>query len=594
MKKRKDLILEELIDYSHNVEDKKIIACQKHIWACQRFLRDIERIGSDDFPYIFNPEMIINGEKDYPVDRYFRWMRMFKHSKGPLEGQQKEPVDYEKFVYGNIYGWVHKDTYLRRFRRSYEQLARKNAKSQDKAIQALYEISAFGEPMAEAYIAATKKADTRHVWAEAEWLYKHSEYLQDSFTCKFEQGLQQVAIRHKKSGSFFLRLSKDDKKTGDGTNPQFVVLDEYHLHETTEYYDIATSGMKVRPQPLLSIITTAGFDLNHPCYAVEYNYVTQILDPNNPIENDRYFAIICEVDTDENGTPIDDLTSETARLKSNPIIGNTVVGKESINIDLQEALDKPEKMRDVLTKTFNIWVNQRTAGYMNMDKWKTCGATKENPFPNVEEMACFPGIDLSATLDLTSVGFDIPLGGEQYAILSHSFMPEETYNKRLKEGRIPFDIWKKQGWITVTDGAEIDYHEVLKYILDNFDKYKWPKNEFCFDKAMATWLSHELETAGFKIPIEIYQGYRDLNEPTKDLRAKTYSGKIIHDNNPVLGWAMSNAIVRKSPNGSIMLDKDRAKEHIDPVAAIINAHNRAMVNEPVKKSVYESRATFKM
>jgi len=237
MKKRKDLILEELIDYCHDIEDKKIIACQKYIWACQRFLRDIERSENGDMPYIFNPQISMATddcdeygklfvEKFYPADRYLEWMCLFKHSKGELAGQQKVPAIYEKFVYGNIYGWVYKDTHLRRFRRSYEQLARKNAKSQDKAIQALYEISAFGEPMAEAYIAATKKADTRHVWGEAEWLYKHSDYLQDSFTCKFEQALQQVAIRHKKSGSFFVRLSKDDRKTGDGTNPQFFCLDK--------------------------------------------------------------------------------------------------------------------------------------------------------------------------------------------------------------------------------------------------------------------------------------------------------------------------------------------------------------------------------
>jgi len=605
MKKRKDLILEELTDYCHDIKDKKIIACQKYIWACQRFLNDLERSENGDMPYIFNPQIsLTTGDYDeygkpimdkfYPVDRYLEWMCLFKHSKGELVGQPKIPVIYEKFVYGNIYGWVNKDTHLRRFRRSYEQLSRKNAKSQDKGIQALYEISAFGEQMAEAYVAATKKADTRHVWGEAKWLYNNSEYLRDSFTCKFEQDLMQVVIRHKKSGSFFMRLSKDDKKTGDGTCPQFMCLDEYHLHETTEYYDIGTSGMKTRKQPLLSIITTAGFDLSHPCYAVEYEYVSKILNPNIDVENDRYFVAICEADLDENGELVDAIDSEAIRLKSNPIIGDTATGKESILIDLSEALDKPEKMRDVKTKTFNIWINERTAGYMNMEKWKACGAMTENPFPDVKGMKCFPGIDLSATLDLTSTGFDIPLGEERYALLSHSFMPEETYLKRLKERKIPFDLWKSQGWLTITDGAEVDYHVVLKYILDMFEKYQWPKDEFCFDRAMATWLKQELESNGFPKPVDIYQGYRDLSEPTKDLRAKVYSEKVMHDNNPVLNWAMSNAIVRKSPNESIMLDKERTKEKIDPVAAIINAHNRAMVNEPAKRSIYEERTSFRL
>lgn len=562
-------LLEELIQYSQDVIDGKIIACLKHKWACMRFLRDLDKQGTGDFPWVLEEE---RGE------RYLDWMRLFKHRKGPLAGKQKEPVAYEKFVYGNIYGWVHKDTKLRRFRRSYEQLARKNAKSQDKGIQALYEASAFGEASAEVYVAATKKEQTRFVWGEASWLYQNSELLKDKFTTKFDQELMQVIIKHKKSGSFISRLSKDDKKSGDGANPQFMVLDEYHLHETTEYYDLGTSGMKTRQQPLLSIITTAGFELNNPCYRVEYDYVSKILDPNNPIENDRYFVMICEVDLDENGEPIDDLRSEAARLKSNPIIGDTEVGKESIEIDLNEALDKPEKMRDVLTKTFNIWVNQRSAGYMNMEKWKACGATKDRPFPDVTGLTVFPGLDLSATLDLTSVGFDIPLGDENYAVMSHSFMPEETLMAKRKTDKVPYDLWVKQGWITATPGAEVDYRFVLDYIIQQFEKYKWPKGEACFDKALATWLEHELAERDFT-PVEIGQWYNQLSEPTKDLRAKIYNKKVIHDNNPVLTWAMSNAVVRKGPSENIMLDKSKAVQRIDPVAALINAHARAMSTE---------------
>jgi len=569
---------EELSQYSHDIIDGNIVACQKHKWACMRFLRDLENQGTEEFPWVFDIDK---------AERYFDWMRLFKHSKGPLAGQTKEPNPYEKFVYGNIYGWVYRDTGLRRFRRSYEQLGRKNAKSQDKAIQALYEISAFGEPRAEAYVAATKREQTRHVWGEASWLYKNSELLKDKFVTKFEQELQQVAITHKKSGSFFMRLSKDDKKSGDGANPQFLVLDEYHLQETTEYYDLGSSGMKTRLQPLLSIITTAGFDLSNPCYCVEYDYVSKILDPDNPVENDRYFVMICEADTDENGEILDGINSDAARLKANPIIGDTEVGRESIMLEIAEAQDKPEKMRDVKTKTFNIWVNQRTAGYMNMAKWKLCSTSSNRPFPDVAGMKVIPGFDLAATLDLTSLSFDIPLPGECYAVLSHSFMPEETYLKRLKEGKYRFDLWKEQGWLTVTDGAEVDYHIVLEYLVNAFEQYHWPKGEACFDRALATWLSHELDKLGF-VPVDIPQSYTGLSLATKDLRAKTYNQKVYHNNNPVLSWAISNAVVRKGPSENIMLDKAKAKEKIDPIASLINAHVRAMVNENTK-SVYEER-----
>jgi len=573
-----------LLRYCDQIESGEIPACQKHKWACQRFRRDLDRAGS--WEWVFD---------ESKANRYFDWMRLFKHSKGPLAGHPKEPCDYELFVYGNIYGWVHKDTGLRRFRRSYEQIARKNAKSQDKAIQALYEISAFGEPMAEAYVAATKKEQTRHVWGEAEWLYKNSDQAQirDAFTCKFEQNLQQVAIVHKKSGSFFVRLSKDDKRSGDGANPHFLVIDEYHLHETTEYYDLGTSGMKTRAQPLLSIITTAGFELNNPCYRVEYDYVSKILDPHNPVENDRYFVMICELDRiedtdseDASGFDVgiaDDIKDQSCWVKANPVIGTSDVGIESIGIDVAEAMDKPEKMRDVLTKTFNVWVNQRDAGYMNLEKWAACGASAVRPFPEVRGLQAFPGVDLSSTIDLTSVSFDIVLPDREYAVLSHSFIPEEKLTERRKSDKVPYDLWIRQGHLTATPGAAVDYDFVLAHMVDMIERYKLKVDRVCFDRALASWLMGQVQELGYT-PVDVPQSYTGLSAATKDFRDQVVNWKVYHNCDPCLTWAMGNAIVRKGPSENIMLDKAKAKQRFDPVAALITAHTQAMVVEVTASS----------
>jgi phage terminase large subunit-like protein len=87
-----------------------------------------------------------------------------------------------------------------------------------------------------------------------------------------------------------------------------------------------------------------------------------------------------------------------------------------------------------------------------------------------------------------------------------------------------------------------------------------------------------LQERGFT-PVDIGQWYNMLSEPTKDFRAKVYNKKVIHNNNPVLTWAISNAILRTGPSGNIMLDKGKAAQRIDPIASGINAHARAMVNE---------------
>ena len=139
---------DELEQYCNDVIEDVEISCQKHKWACQRFLNDLEKQETKNFPWIFD----INR-----ANKYLKWMPFFRHTKGPLTGKRKIPELIEKFIFGNIYGWVHNDTELRRFRKGYWQIAKKNAKSQDLAILGLYGLAADNEPYAEIYVAATKK-----------------------------------------------------------------------------------------------------------------------------------------------------------------------------------------------------------------------------------------------------------------------------------------------------------------------------------------------------------------------------------------------------------------------------------------------------
>lgn len=583
----------ELYRYCEKVLKGEIIACQKYKWSCLRFIRDVDRSKNSDFQWYFN-----NEKAHQYIDQ---WCSLFKHSKGLIAGQQKVFTPYERFVYGNIYGWKQKGTDNRRFRRSYEQVARKNAKSQDKAIQALFEMSIFGEARAEVYIAATKKEQTRHVWAEAVWLFENGDpHIRDKFICKHDRDLKEVIIRHKNSGSFFSRLSKDDKKSGDGSNPHFFIIDEYHLHETTEYYDLATSGMKTRKNPLLSIITTAGTNMMCPCYRIEYDYVSKLLNPNIPVENDRYFAVVSEIDKNETpdimtvkgrkieqGKAIDEIGTMEAIQKSNPVLYSSPDSVQLIMEETQEARDKPELMRKVLTKTYNMWVNSKESGYMDMAKWGACATDNKEIQQQIyfnNQQTPFIGIDLSLTTDLTSVAFVFNIEDASHYIIHHSFMPADNVTTATERDNVPYQLWIEGGYITAIPGSNIEYNFILDYINEQFDKYNWKKGLACFDRAYAAWLQTEFDKIHF-ISISIPQSYTGLSLATKTLRAKVYDKKIIHQNDPVLNWAMSNCVIRMGPSENIMLDKSSARYRIDPVAAVINAMNRAIATDNPKKKV---------
>lgn len=543
----------ELIQYSEDILNGDIVACQKHKWACQRFLYDLEREGTEDFPYIFEEER---------AERFFDWMRLFKHRKGVLAGQYIEPHIIQKFNFGNIYGWIHKDTELRRFNKAYWQVARKNAKSQSLGASGSYEASAFGEPSAEVYCAATKKDQAKIVWEEIEAMIMGNPDLRNRFKVSYG------TITHLKSGSIVKPLSKEDRKTGDGTNPSAFFIDEYHAHETMEIYDIGDSGMGARLQPLLMIITTAGFDLNKPCYRVEYKYVSDILNPDSPIENDNYFGMINELDKG------DDIKDENNWPKANPILCSYENGREYLRKLLKIALDVPEKMRSFLTKNMNIWVDAKENGYMDMAKWRKCVAKISEVKMDLRQFPVWLGSDLSATTDLTSLGKVFDLKNGNYVVKQHSFMPEDKLHERINSDRVPFDLWEKQGYLTTTPGSIVDYSFVEQKAIDWRDD-GYQIQEIDYDKWNASQYAQNMEREGF-LTVEIPQMLRHLSLPTKDFRKLVYAGRIIHFDDPLLAWAIGNAITKMDAQENIMLDKSRSTERIDPVAAIINAFSRAM------------------
>ena len=556
-------IRQELVEYSRAVLAGGVPACQKHKWACQRFLQDLEREGTNAFPFVFDEAAAL---------RFLSWMRLFRHRKGVLAGERIDPHIIQRFIFGNIYGWRHMETGYRRFRKAYWQVGRKNAKSQSLACVGTYELMAFGAGASEVYCAATKKEQARIVWTEAEKMMRQCRELEGAFRVAYHK------IEHLPTGSVMAALSKEDRKEGDGFNPQCAIIDEYHAHDTAEIYDILDSGMGARPEPLLVVITTAGYELNHPCYRIEYQYVSQILEPDSGVENEQYFVMINELDRDEGGELLDDIKDESVWVKANPILASYDVGLDYLRGQLQAALDAPEKMRTFLTKNMNVWLDQREAGYMNMGKWKACAASEDNPMPDLTGKECYVGVDLSAKIDLTSVAVEFPLGDGKYALITHSFIPADRLRERMATDKMPFDLWAKQGWLTTIPGAVVDQQVIIDWIETMAAENGWVVREVCVDPWNATQFNIELQKLNYVVA-EIIQGHRTLSEPTKNFRERVLEGKVIHNGSPVTSWAMGNAVTRPDHNGNIMLDKSKSRERIDPAAAIMNAHTRAMHGE---------------
>lgn len=541
-------LAERLLNYANEVVEGNIIACKKHILACQRFLNDVEMLGNEDYQYYFDGDVL---------QEFYDWSRLFKHTKGILAGQHIELTDFQLFLVANIFCWKEKSTGYRRFRKVYIQLARKNAKSQLLALIASY-MAFLSDEQEECYIGATNREQSQIVYNEILSQINAVKMLKGKYKDSYGK------ITHIKSGSIIQPLSKESRKTGDGKNVSLAILDEFHAHPTDEIYEVMKSGMVARKQPIICIITTAGQDLSSPCYT-EYQYVSKVLDPENVIDNEEYFIMICELDEG------DDIKDPKNWEKANPIVATYPEGIKALKGDLEIALEVPEKMTPFLTKNMNLWVNQKEGGYMNLAKWNACGVDE---LPDLRGREVFIGVDLSATLDLTSVSFLVPVGDETFAVLGHSFMPEGTMFAKTKTDKVPYDLWKRQGWLSTTEGDVVDYRFVQKYIDNMVADYGWEVRAIYYDKWNATQFANEARDLGYAT-VEVIQGMKTLAPATKEFRELVHKSKIIHDKNPLINWAFGNAITKIDHNENFMLDKSKSTQRIDPVASIMTAYAHA-------------------
>lgn len=572
------MILGELKQYAQNcIDDVQVseyedyISGEAHKGACRRFLDDCERAESDKGCWFYWDEE--------EAEKIVEWFRLLRHTKGILAGKPIELTNWEKFLLCQLYGWRRKDNEMRRFRKSFFEVARKNAKSQLEAGVALYEISVTavknGE-VAECYTAGTKSQQSKIVFEEAKLMLRGSPLL-PKFRCMRD------SIQHTASGSFIKPLSKQDGKNGDGTNPALLILDEYHQHKTTEFYDLAI-GSNTK-EPLLMIITTAGMDLTLPCYTTEYNYCKKIVDPYVDVENDEYLVDILELD------PVDyvDITNiDNKRIwkKANPIRMSYKEGVEKIEGDYKVAKEQPDHMTAFLTKSLNVWVQHKEGQYMDMAKWKACEVDK-CPI-DLQIAPAYWGFDMSSKLDLTSVGLVVPYltneidcKGERvikYYVFTHSFIPSwEKLHEHMIVEKMPYDSWERQGYLTVTETPIVDQSAVMKYVTDFSEEHGLDVQCLCFDPANASKLMLDLSNEGYDVE-EVFQSHKSLNESTQGFREQVFCGNVCYEKNPLLNYAMSNAVVQQN-NGLIKIDKDATKNRIDPVDAVLCAFKLALYHQ---------------
>ena len=541
--------------YAEQVVAGEILSCRWVQLACQRQLNDLARFKGKGSPYRFNPKLVDRDGRSFcPADNLCAFIERLPHVKGPLAGESITLEPWQIFILSTVFGWVKSDG-KRRYRRSYIEVPRGNAKSTLSSAVALYMLAADGEGGAEVYSLATTRDQARIVFGDAQTMARRSA----GFRSRFAVNVGAHNMHVLASGSKFEALSAEGS-TLDGLNIHFGCVDELHAHKTRTVYDVVETGTGKRDNSLLWVITTAGSNRAGICYEAR-TFVTKLL--NGVIEDDTQFGIVYGLDDG------DDWTTENALVKANPNWGISV--RPEILGPLQaKAMQLPSAVNNFKTKHLNEWVNADTA-WMDMRAWDACGDSSLD-IEAFTGQPCWVGLDLASKTDIAALMlmFQHPEISDAYVVFGKYYLPEDTVQAA---GNSQYPGWMRTGRLTVTPGNVIDFGWIEADLLDLV--LRFAVQAVAFDPFQATQLSTRMLAEGLPM-IEVRPTVLNFSEPMKTLEALVLQRKLVHDGDPVLTWMASNVVAHLDAKDNIYPRKERAENKIDGIVALIMALSRAI------------------
>ena len=540
--------------FAEDVVGGRIISGLRRKQACQRFIDDLTKSLSDkSYPWEFN------------IEKAYRPIEFIEQFLIPTKGaySKMELLPWQHFVQANLYGWVSRKTGYRRFREGIIIVGQGNGKSTMIAGNAAYGLTKDGEKGAEIYALANSKEQAKIIYTEC------CSQIQASPILKKKIHVTKMGMFYNKTDSSFHPLASDSKNL-DGRNVHMAVFDEIHEYRDYKLINVIKGKIKKRKQPLIIYITTLGTVIDGPL--MDYYILGQnILDDSGAIEKraaDRLFVYIDEIDKD------DKVGDSSCWGKANPSIGAL--------LELDDLIDEWERVKTIPAEC-NNFINKQLNVFTKVDEMSfldTETIRKNNKEIDMDALVgerCYGGFDLAETEDFTSACLLFPLPENNFFVLEHSWIP----GKKVAEDREKLD-WlhlQKMGWLTVADGDYVDYNRVFEWFERQREKYRI--DSIGYDPAKAFMLVQHMKENGY-VMNEVRQGELTLTAPLDNLKERFLDGNIIHNNNTMFNWYLSNVrLTKRSANATYMPTKQTKYRKIDGFAALLNAHTEYLRKNPL-------------
>jgi phage terminase large subunit-like protein len=531
-----------VLEYYNKIESGEIIACNK---IKMQFKKLADDINNPRDPWVFDEELGLA-----PIEFIEQFCR---HSKGKWAGKKIKLELFQKAELQAKYGFIHKDTGFRKYRECLKIVARKNGKSTEKSAESLFMLIGDGEPGSEVYCVATKKDQAKIVFNEVKNMMIQSPVLDKH-------------LRKRKSDIFFddmfatIKPLASDSNSMDGLNTHYCVMDELHAWKNRNLYDVMKQSTPARDQPLIDMITTAGF-VREGIYDNMYNYAANVLEGN--FEDEHFLAFIYELDDPEK-----EWTDPDMWIKANPGLG-TIKPFEYMKSNVERAKNDPMYKSTLMTKDLNVR-NTIAGSWLSFTQLNNEETFDLSEFKGHYAVA---GTDLSSTTDLTCSTILLRRKDDENLYVHQMYwIPEDILQKKVDEDKVPYDVWVEQGWIRTCPGNRIQQSYVTDWHRELLREHKIYVYWHGYDDWNASYWVEEMKKEGFNMEV-VRQGAKTFSGPMKNLAADLQADRIIYNNNPVLKWCLSNTSVSVDKNENIRPDKSHnRKMRIDGTVSLIDAY----------------------
>lgn len=483
-----------------------------------------------------------------------------KFSKGATGGQPVRLELWEKAHLAAVFGFVDING-NRQCRESLFIVGKKNGKSLLASIVGLYMQIGDGEPGPEVYAVATKRDQASIIWKESKRMVNKSPQLRK----RIKPLVGELSSEQYNDGSF--KPLASDKDTLDGLNVHCVLMDEIHQWKNGKaLYDIMADGTTARQQPLVYITSTAG-TVREDIYDLKYEEAKRVINglfDKNGYKDKHFFPFLYELDNRK------EWTQEENWYKANPGLG-TIKNLDTLRAKVKKALNNPMLVKNLVCKEFNI---RETSS----ESWMTFEDLDNTATFDIKKLCPKYGIggnDLSSTTDLTNATLLFMVPDDKHIYVEQMYwLPEDLLEQRVREDKIPYDLWLEQGWLRTCPGNKVHYKHVVEWYQEMQEKYDIYLFKDGYDSWSATYFVEDMKnTFGADTMEAVIQGKKTLSSPMKNLGADLTAKRIVYQNNPILKWCLANTAVDIDKNNNIQPCKGNSPtRRIDGLAGLLDAY----------------------